>query len=264
MRHEIIDIVDGQARAAQGRLRRLHHHVHGRRIDSLSVADDHHGLVRGHKGCERPPAAAAGDVDQIVARAFGLQLRADKSACAACRRGHHGGPCSIGKKRACRPVGGFDPAREYVGGDDEHRRAAAACIGISKIEGIDEPATGSRHVDAAATKAKAVGDERRRSGQQMIGRRGGEQEKINPVPLDACGGERTHSCGKGKIREGLIIRHIAARRDAGAFFYPPILQVEAPLDFGVGDAAFRHIVAKADDFGSGHAATSSTASLTAL
>ena len=60
-------------------------------------------------------------------------------------------------------------------------------------------------------------------------------------------GERHLGGGGGDVGQRLVVGRVAAFLDAGAAHDPARLEAETLLDFGVGHAAFRHVVAEADD-----------------
>ncbi len=116
---------------------------------------------------------------------------------------------------------------------------------VRKRERIEEAGAGARHVDRSRpAEAEAVRDERRRWRQEMIGRRGREDEEPDTRRVES-GPRQCHLSGLDRdVGKRLVIGGETALADAGAPLDPARLEAKARLDLGICHASLRRIVSE--------------------
>ena len=154
------------------------HHVDGAGEDGLAVGDDHLRFLDRQIGGERPTAAAGRDADEPVAAAVGGELGTEDAVAGPVGGSDDDRAGGVGEQDAASPLGRIDSPREDVGGDDQHRGAVRANEAVGEGERIEEAGAGAGEVDAArVAETEAMGEQRRRRRQQVIGRARRQQRK---------------------------------------------------------------------------------------
>src|SRR5439155_7182071 len=136
---------------------------------------------------------------------------------------------------------GFRADEEHVleSAGDEHRRA--------DDELVREPGTAGVEVERAAAKAEPVADERAGMGDGLLGRGGGDDQKVDRVGGQACVLDR-RGAGFDRERRGRFARSgDPSLTDAGALDDPHVRGVDSRLEVGVGEALLRNRGSPAGD-----------------
>ncbi|OWK18900.1 hypothetical protein AJ88_46225 [Mesorhizobium amorphae CCBAU 01583] len=193
-------------------LRAGSHHLDGLGEHFAAIGDRHSSLREVEVAVERRVASSSRDLDQPVARAVRIHRGAENASVRIIAWTDHHGAGGIGKQHGAGALGRIDAAAEDIGGYDEARFAVKSGESVGEHQRIDEAGAGAGQIDrAGADEPQPMRDQRRAGRQEVIGRRGGKQQKTDVAAVNT--GVRQRHVPACAARPDSVSSSVAQKRE---------------------------------------------------